>query len=306
MQRASHPANPATTVAVAVALVSIVATAASVAPAAAAEQKSFEVVPWTAPGISSALFESHPAFDPLTRDLYFVRSSPKFEGWRLQVSTCTAQGWSQPQSPSFVGDGVEADPWFTRDGRTLYFISTRSTDGVKRKDLDLWRVNRTADGKWETPQRLPAPVNSTGNEWFPRMSRDGWLYFGSDRPGGVGKTDIWRARAEKDGEWRVENLGPSINTVGNEYEPSLSPDDSRMIIATDDAFYESIRTGDRWTPRTRLPPAINANGSEIGPLFSPSGKSLLFARDAKTELSGEFFVWHIAGHEEWPPTCGAK
>jgi hypothetical protein len=262
------------------------------------------VVPWTAAGIASTQFESHPAFDPLTKDFYFVRSSPQFQGWRILVSSCTAQGWSQPQSPVFAGDGVEADPWFTRDGRTLYFISTRSTDGVKRKDLDLWRVDRATDGKWGTPVRLPEPINSTGQEWFPRLARDGWLYFGSDRPGGVGRTDIWRARADRRGRWKVENLGPSINTVGNEYEPSLSPDESTMIVAADDGFYQSRRHGDGWTPRVKLPPSININGTEIGALFSPSGKSLLFARDTKTSLSGEFLVWRIEGEEEWPVDCG--
>ncbi len=45
-------------------------------------------VPWAPPGISSPQFESHGAFDPLTSDFYFVRSSPKFEGWRILVSHC--------------------------------------------------------------------------------------------------------------------------------------------------------------------------------------------------------------------------
>lgn len=265
-----------------------------------------QVVPWTPAGISSTQFESHPAFDPLSRDFYFVRSSPQFQGWRILVSTCTAQGWSPPQSPAFAGDGVEADPWFTRDGRTLYFISTRSTDGVKRKDLDLWRVDRASDGKWGTPVRLPEPVNSTGQEWFPRLARDGWLYFGSDRPGGIGKTDIWRARADDKGQWRVENLGPSINTAASEYEPLLSPDEATMIVAADDGFYQSRRAGAGWTAKVKLPAPVNVNGSEIGALFSPSGKSLLFARDIKTSLSGEFLVWHIEGEERWPVDCGKK
>ena len=91
------------------------------------------------------------AFDPLSSDFYFVRSSPKFEGWRILVSHCGREGWTAPQDAPFAGDGVEADPWFTPDGRTLYFISTRSTDGVKRKDLDIWRVDRGA--RWTVAAR---------------------------------------------------------------------------------------------------------------------------------------------------------
>ena len=261
------------------------------------------VVPWKPAGISSPLFESHPAFDPRNGDLYFVRSSPKFEGWRIFVSHCGPGGWSKPEPPAFAGDGVEADPFFTADGGALYFISTRSTDGVRRKDLDIWRVDRDAKGVWGTPARLPAPVNSTGREWFPRPAPDGWLYFGSDRPGGLGRTDIWRARAGADGRWTVENLGPSINTAADEFEPLVSPDGSRMILMAGDGLYESRLEPGGWSARRKLPQQINVNGSEVGALFSPSGKSLLFARDTGSPGSGEFFVLHEDPREAWPPVC---
>lgn len=262
-----------------------------------------KVVPWSPAGISSTQFESHAAFDPSTGDLYFVRSSPEFKGWRILYSRCTTDGWSKPQSPPFAGDGVEADPWFAPDGRSLYFISTRTTDGVKKKDLDIWRVERDSAGVWGNPLRLPEPINSVGNEWFPRISPDGWLYFGSDRPGGFGKTDIWRARERSDGKWQIENAGPAINTEADEYEAEFSPDGSRMILMAGDGLYESRRTNTGWTQRTKLPLEINVNGTEIGALFSPTGKSLLFSRDTKGERSGEFFVWRIEGDEAWPRNC---
>lgn len=259
---------------------------------------------WTPRGVSSPQFESHAAFDPRNGDFWFVRSSPKFEGWRILVSRCGASGWSEPQPPAFAGDGVEADPWFTPDGRVLYFISTRSSDGTKRKDLDIWRVERDADGRWGMPQRLPEPVNSTAQEWFPRLAADGWLYFGSGRPGGHGKTDIWRAHEQGD-RWVVENAGAAFNGPGDEYEPLPSPDGKWMLVEGDDSYYRVRRDGDRWLPREKLPPEINRNGSEIGAVFSPSGRTVLFARDAKGPLSGEFFVWHLGADEAWPPACPA-
>ncbi|MEO7756349.1 MAG: hypothetical protein ABIS07_07205, partial [Dokdonella sp.] len=275
--------------------------------ATAAESVSaYRVESWVPKGISSPQFESHGAFDPVSRDFYFVRSSPTFEGWRILSSHCAARGWSEPKPVAFAGDGVEADPWFTADGNTLYFISTRSTDGIKRKDLDIWRVDRATNGAWKTPQRLPAPVNSNGSEWFPRPAKDGWLYFGSDRPGGFGKTDIWRARAGSDGVWVAENAGPAINSAGDEYEPLPSPDGTRMIMMADGGLWEMKHAGDAWSPRRQLPAPVNVNGSEIGAHFSPSGRSLLFSRDLKGVLSGEFFVWHIEGDEAWPPACPAR
>lgn len=264
-----------------------------------------DVTPWQPGAISSELFESHGAFDPRSGDFYFVRSSRAFRGWRIMVSHCGAAGWSTPVDAAFAGDGVEADPWFTADGKRLYFISNRSTDGARHKDMDIWRVERSDDGHWGEPQRLPAPVNSRGHEWFPRPAADGWLYFGSDRPGGLGKTDIWRARRDAHGQWQVENLGASINTADDEYEPLVSPDGRFMVVMAADGLYRSDRTDSNWSLKQKLAP-VTANGSEIGALFSPSGKSLLFARDTKGERSGEFFVWHIEGSEAWPPTCPAR
>jgi WD40-like Beta Propeller Repeat len=269
---------------------------------AAAARPSISVTPWRPRGISSPQFESHAAFDPRTGDLYFVRSSPAFEGWRILTSRCGPDGWSAPRDAPFAGDGVEADPYFTADGRSLYFISTRSTDGVKKKDLDIWRVDRSESGAWGAPTRLPEPVNSTGSEWFPRPAPDG-LYFGSNRPGGLGGNDIWRARKGTDGVWKVENLGSSLNTSGDEYEPLPSPDGSRMILMADGGLYESRLTNGTWSPRVKLPPEVNVNGSEIGAVFSPSGKSLLFSRDTKGPDSGEFFLLREGGEEAWPPSC---
>lgn len=265
-----------------------------------------EVAPWKPAGISSPQFESHAAFDPRTGEFYFVRSSPTFEGWRILVSRCTPTGWSKPAPPVFAGDGVEADPYFTPDGRTLYFISTRSLNGVKRADLDIWRVDRGDDGVWGAPTHLPEPVNSDGPEWFPRPSADGWLYFGSKRPGGLGGNDIWRARADATGRWAVENLGPAVNTAGQEYEPLPSPDGSRLIVMADGGLYETRKTKAGWSPRVTLGPDVNVDGSEIGAVFSPGGRSLLFSRDTKEPQSGEFFVWHETGEEAWPPECPAR
>jgi len=271
--------------------------------ACAASTAHAEVKPWKPAGISSPLFESHAAFDPRTGDLYFVRSSREFRGWRILSSRCTSKGWSKPAPPVFAGDGVEADPYFSADGGSLYFISTRSLNGVKRKDLDIWRVDRDAHGTWGSPVHLPEPVNSDGAEWFPRPAPDGWLYFGSSRPGGLGGNDIWRARSDSTGAWMAENLGPAVNTPGDEYEPLPSPDGSRLIVMADGTFYETRKTEAGWSPRTKLDAEVNATGTEIGAVFSPSGNSLLFARDTKGSESGEFFVWHEVGSEPWPPEC---
>jgi hypothetical protein len=251
--------------------------------------------------LSTDQFESHPAFDPRTGDIYFVRSRPDFTGWRILASHCLRSGWSDPRPPAFAGDGEEADPWFTSDGRSFWFISSRTTDGIRRKDLDIWRVDRDRRGRWGEPSRLPAPVNSTAYEWFPRVSADGWLYFGSGRAGGVGNTDKWLAR-NRGGKWLVENPGEPLNSAKNEYEALPSSDGQSLIVQSDEGYFETHRTAAGWSSRRYLS-KLNGNGSEIGLAASPSGRTLLFARDTKGAKSGEFFVWRRAAAEAWPPQC---
>ena len=256
---------------------------------------------WSAPPVSSDQFEAYAAFDPWSGDLWFVRSKPDFTGWRIKVSHCSSRGWLVPVDAPIAGDGVEADPWFTPDGRTMWFISTRSTDGVRKKDLDIWLARRDRAGRWGIPERLPEPVNSPGQEWFPRLAADGWLYFGSNRPGGFGKTDVWRARQQAGGRWRIENAGGAINSAADEYEPLPSPDGRSMLIGTADGYYQSRRSKRGWTPRVKLGPDINANGSETGATYSPTAKSWMFGRDLKDGRSGELLL--VGGKDDWPPTC---
>ena len=143
-----------------------------------------------------------------------------------------------------------------------------------------WTISLAPPSPWTSPVLRVGHFERAEVGHFCRAPRpDGWLYFGSNRPGGVGKTDIWRARVRQGGSWTVENLGAGVNTADDEFEAEPSPDGSRLVITTNSGFYESKRKGDRFLPRTALQPNGKANGSEVGPLFSPRGTALLFSWD---------------------------
>ncbi|MBA3677953.1 MAG: PD40 domain-containing protein [Sphingosinicella sp.] len=258
--------------------------------------------------ISSPAFESHAVFDEAGKAVYFVRSSPAFQGWRLQVSECGDGGWTEPRSPSFAAEGLEADPFLSDGGTSIYFISNRTHAGKAGADLDIYVAKReNADARWGPPERLPKPVNSAGAEWFPRPAPDGWLYFGSDRPGGFGGTDIYRAR-EQDGVWKVENLGSAVNSAGDEFEAEISPDGSRMVMMADGDIFVLSRAVSGWSGRIKLGQEVNTPALEVGPTFSPSGRAILFARDfGAADLpiggSGEFVLATTDKVEAWPPAC---
>lgn len=279
--------------------------AIALAPLAAAAAPS--VARWDLPGIAGPMWESHPAIDPLTGDLWFVRSDRNFEGWRILTSRCGTDGrWSEPKATPFARAGLEADPYFSAGGRTLYFISTRAIGSGTSGALDIWRADRDEAGGWGVPERLPAPVNSPEAEWFPRPAPDGWLYFGSRRPGGKGKDDIWRARQDTKGTWRVENVA-GLNSAGAEYEFQPAPDGRWGVLATDDGLYRIVKDGKGWRRAEKFGPTVNVDKTGIGPMIAPDGKSFVYSRDAGGEQSGELFIVRFDGApKNWPPVCGRR
>jgi len=277
--------------------------AAAMMLGAAAPDTPIAVEPWTIAGVSSPMWESHPAIDPQTGDLWFVRSDVRFSGWRLYVARCAAGDWVDAVPAPIAAPGIEADPWFSPDGDILWFISTRATGSRASRDMDIWRTRRLGKTGWSQSEHLPAPVNSDAAEWFPRVAPDGWLYFGSGRPGGFGGEDIWRARQARNGDWQVENVGAGLNGTGSEYEFLPAPDGKWAVLAADDGLFRAVRTADGWRRAEKFGPEINANHTEIGAMMAPDGSGFAFSRDAGEGGSGELFAARFKPSRNWPPHC---
>jgi WD40-like Beta Propeller Repeat len=93
-------------------------------------------------------------------------------------------------------------------------------------------------GPWSAPVNLGPVINTAANEQHPAISRDGLsLYISSDRPGGFGGIDIWvshRACTDVDDPacaWQTPaNLGPNINSAGNDVAPTFTPDGHQLYF----------------------------------------------------------------------------
>ncbi|HEX9945883.1 MAG TPA: hypothetical protein VGG03_28075 [Thermoanaerobaculia bacterium] len=237
-----------------------------------------------APGeISTGESESHAAFTPDGKTVYFIKSDARFTFWTIVVSRFENGHWTRPEVAPFSGRYRDADPFLTPDGSKLYFLSDRPVDGTPKEDLDLWVVERKGDG-WGAPRNLGAPVNSPGNEWFPTVTANGTLYFGSDRPGGKGRTDLYRARFVDGRYAEPENLGDAINSQYEEFEPMVAPDESFLIFMAarpggqggGDLWLSTFRDG-AWTPAKNPGAPVNSPATEIAPRLTPDGRYLFFA-----------------------------
>ena len=247
--------------------------------------------------VSTGEYESHPAFTPDGRTLYFVRSTPEFTDWTIYVAEQSDGVWSAPKVASFSGRHRDADPFVTADGKQLYFISDRPVDGRPKNDMDIWVMDQSEGGEWGEPRNLGAPVNTMASEWFPTLTTEGTLYFGSGRPGGEGSTDLYRAVLE-DGKFAVPvNLGSNVNSAADEYEGCIAPDESFLVYMAagrPDGFgggdlYISYRRDEEWTPARNLGSKVNGPGLEISPYLSPDGRFFLFssAREMADSVTGE-------------------
>ena len=137
--------------------------------------------------------------------------------------------WEPPRPLDItINKGVPEtyEPTMSADGLTLIF-----TRGKASHNADLFLSTWNGEG-WDEPEPIEA-VNSDNDELGPALSRDGlYLYFYSNRRGGLGGYDIWVSRRSS-GTWTSpENMGPGINSGFNEYGPGLSPGHSRLYFSS--------------------------------------------------------------------------
>jgi Tol biopolymer transport system component len=239
--------------------------------------------------ISDGSYTTSAEFTPDGNTVYFLRGSPDFSYWTIYESHRRNGEWSKPIVAPFSGEYSDADPCVTTDNKHLFFVSQRPiTPGGKPKDdYDIWMMDRQPDGSWDAPRHLN--INGGKDEWYPRVASDGTLYFGSERPGGYGGSDIWKATPKSDGSYTEPvNLGPEINTAENEYEPGIAPDQSYMFLMANKKeglgrgdIYLSRNVNGHWTRPVNLGAPINSPGYEFAAKFTPDGKYLIWgsARD---------------------------
>jgi hypothetical protein len=237
------------------------------------------------PGIiSTGDYESHPAFTPSGDTLYFIKCSYDLKISNICVSYRVNGKWASPQVASFSGIYMDSDPFVTKDGRELYYMSNRplKKGSPVKDDTDLWKVVRTKNG-WSDPINLGPVVNSTYDEYYPTLADNGDLYFGSPRPGGKGGSDIWCCKYVNGQYQPAINLGDAINTPGNDYEAFIAPDESYIIYNSTPGtlrhlhFYISYNQNGMWTKAKMLPEPLNSDDTDWSPKVTRDKKLFYFS-----------------------------
>ncbi|MDJ0710957.1 MAG: hypothetical protein QNJ14_11220 [Woeseiaceae bacterium] len=187
--------------------------------------------------------------------------------------------WSDPIPAPFTGDYSDDEPFVSPDGRWLYFVSNRPEGELDdTADANIWRYNLQDD-------RLEfLPVNSTGTEYSPVVTALGTLYFASDRAGGYGRGDIYRADPSNDGFQEPQPLGPSINSRFGEWNVWVSPDGREMIFESSSRpenvsipgdLYVSVRTSTGWSSAVPIGD-LNSADSDLMARVHPDGETMYY------------------------------
>lgn len=185
--------------------------------------------------------------------------------------------WKSPEATEgeLNSEWDEGAACFTEDGNTMYFTVCRSDPQYPRM-AEIWTSTRN-DAKWGKPQALKITADTLSSYAHPALSPDGkWLYFVSDMPGGYGGYDLWRASVVGGhGIGVVENLGPEINTPGNEMFPAFRPS-GELYFSSDgrepnlgglDLYRAKEDTLTKHWEVAHLPYPMNSNGDDFGITF---------------------------------------
>ncbi|MEZ6194669.1 MAG: hypothetical protein R3F20_02915 [Planctomycetota bacterium] len=148
--------------------------------------------------------------------------------WRAERD---GEGFAAPVNlgPGLNSAGDDRHPTLDAAGVDLVFASNRlAEDGLR---YELYHCRREGDG-YDAPRPLEALAAAAPSETrSPALSADGrFLYFASDRPGGAGGFDLWRAVRLK-GEWGEPRLLDGVNSAADEVDPALSPEGTRLVFA---------------------------------------------------------------------------
>jgi peptidoglycan-associated lipoprotein len=190
----------------------------------------------------------------------------------------------------------EGAPNFDKSGNTLYFTRSTSEKGTEAK-VGIFE-STLVSGSWGRAVKL-----FIGNDSLmaahPSITKEGdKIYFVSNRPGGLGRNDIWMAEKAGEGKWgQPRNLGPEINTAGNEMFPFIRENgelyfssDSQIGFGGLDIFRATPEGKDHWKIENMGAP-INSTGDDFAISFYPGEEKGFFSSNREGSRGDDIYTF---------------
>jgi outer membrane protein OmpA-like peptidoglycan-associated protein len=152
---------------------------------------------------------------------------------KIFIADFNGKEWTNIRGLPFNSDRYSVGhPALSADNKTLYFISDMP-GGFGETDV---YKSELVNGSWGTPVNLGETINTSGKEMFPYIDKVGILYFSSNGHPGNGGLDIFAAKEEKPGLYKVINVVTPLNSVYDDFGCVLNSDSLT-------GFFTSNRTG---------------------------------------------------------------
>ncbi|MEI6766568.1 MAG: DUF1573 domain-containing protein [Bacteroidota bacterium] len=194
---------------------------------------------------------------------------------KVYIATATMAGWSRVREFDSRIDDKEnhcANACFSRDHNKMWFTRGKADNNPQLQTAIY--SSELKDGKWTKPEKLNDRINLQGYTATQPNLAEGKdfdiLYFVSDRPGGIGKMDIWYVII-KDGKYQAPvNLGSTINTAGDDITPFYHDSTQTLYFSSDwhkglggfDIFY-SRGSLNSWTAPVNIGFPLNSSFNDI-------------------------------------------
>ncbi|MBP8793076.1 MAG: OmpA family protein [Lutibacter sp.] len=183
-------------------------------------------------GENSAIFASSKKVKGSRNKTWYLNKQPFLELYRGTVTENGELIDTELFSKKVNTKYHESNATFTKDLKTVYFSRDNYINNKTKKDDDGWiliqlfKAQVNEDGEWENIEMLPFNGDEFDTGHPTLNSKETKLYFTSNRPGGLGLTDIWGVDIHSDGTYGEPiNLGPNVNTANKEMFPNIDEND---------------------------------------------------------------------------------
>jgi peptidoglycan-associated lipoprotein len=208
--------------------------------------------------------------------------------------------WSTPVPVDVINSEFEeGTPSFSPDYKELYF--TRCEAGKRETKGCVIMYSKRSGDTWSEPKNIGILPDSVVAA-HPALSPDGTtLYFVSDIKGGFGRKDIWKVTRTRAGEaWsKPVNLGPDINTPGDELFPYVR-EDGTLYFSSDglvgmgglDIFKAKLQPDGSWVVQNMKSP-INSFADDFGIAFENGNERGLFSSTRKGKANDDLYSFEL-------------
>jgi hypothetical protein len=230
-----------------------------------------------APGVvSTNLYERDMAISPDGNEIIYTLSDYRQSRRCLVMIKKDDNRWSKKEILGFSGLYNDIEPFFSPDGKQLFFASDRPVnDDTTRTDYNIW-VSLRNRKEWSEPEPLQASINTEHDEFFPSVGRNGNLYFTCARENGPGKEDIYLSRYMDGKYMEPEPLDTNVNSTVYEFNAYVSPEEDLILFSSygrkddlggGDLYFSKKDSSGNWTNSQNMGYTINSDKLDYCPFI---------------------------------------